>query len=87
MLGAFLKPLDSDPALRLVHPHTLEEVVDKVTFFPYFRLSSDSHTQVLISYRLGKGGHTDTCADIVFAGAWLINFDMTISPQLRIVCH
>jgi len=40
--------------------HSAEGTEDRSIFFPYFRLSSESQTQVLISYKAGYLGQTDT---------------------------
>src|ERR1700757_4044180 len=48
----------SKPYAEIVS-HSADGTEARSTFLPYFWLSSESHTQVLISYKLGNRGHTD----------------------------
>jgi hypothetical protein len=49
--------------------HSADGTDEKSTAVPYFRLSSESHTQALIRYKDGYRGHTDVEAVAVSVSA------------------
>src|SRR5882672_24602 len=52
--------------------HSPDGTLDKSMFFPYFSASSETHTQVLISYKEGYRGQADAPGSTILGSARVV---------------